>query len=178
MDYKLWLIPSITPLSNTSFNHKSISLGQSWTVKRLSVASKGENDCVWSSRKCRVCYHCTEIGKHTTKIHKYKTTIFDHLGSAGACHHCTQLQSLVLERAKKNCHSWCCTVVHFKTHIPVIAYCLGKYWERGKEYCIHSALENILSFQKLSLVPCRENVPYDLDFVIKSMSNTLHREYA
>ena len=82
--------------------------------------------------------------------------------------------------SQKNCHSWCCTDVHFKTHIPVIAYCLGKYWERGKEYCIHSALENILSFQKLCLVLCRKNVQCDcdLDFVIKLMSNTLHREYA
>ena len=206
----------------TSFNHKSISLGQSWTVKQLSVVSKGENNCVWSSRKCRVRHHCTEIHKNKnaqiqnncvwsprkcrachncteihknkkSQIHKYKTIVFDHLGSAGACPNCTHLQGLVLKRAKKLSLlvlHWCCIskhifqwwlVLHVKTPIPMMADVganIGR--EENRNACIHSALENILSFQKLSLVAYRENVPYecDLDFVIKSMSNTLHWEYA
>ena len=81
--------------------------------------------------------------------------MFDHLGSAGACHHCTQLQSLVLERAKKNVTAGVPLMLHFKTHIPIMAdvwanivtagvalilhfithipmAIRGKYWERGK----------------------------------------------
>ena len=118
------------------------------SITNQSVLIKAElsKDLVWHPRvKTIVFDHLGSAGfvtiaqkyrntQKNTQIHKYKTIVFNHLGSAGACQHCTQLQSLVLERAKKNCHCWCCTDVafqntysnvaltlHFKTHIPILA---------------------------------------------------------